>query len=141
MVVSDENKQKIKQALTDYLAGAPQPAFDYDLRDIAAKMQAVPMMSDWGGHFAIRLDGEIVSIDGSEPDKVQIESDPRTIRIVLYQGSLKHPILANLVPERPSDAISCAKCEGSGRCVPLQPSFLDAFVCYCGGLGWLLPSD
>jgi hypothetical protein len=59
----------------------------------------------------------------------------------LFQGSRKYPELAVLIPARPHDAPDCHFCKGTGREPMSEQLKLENIVCYCGGLGWLPPSE
>ncbi len=137
MKLNDEDRAKVAKSHSAYIHGKAQPVFNYDLRDIAAELKLLPMMNDMGGCFAMSLDGEIVSFTWEQPTVLRTETEPSIIRTVLFQGSKKHPALASLVPQRPAAAIDCPSCSGSGTCVPATPDVFDAFVCVCGGLGWV----
>jgi hypothetical protein len=141
MHLTEQHKLTLKQAYKDYLAGAPDPVMDFDMRDLAAEFEILPMLYDFGYCLAIKLDGEIVAMPWEPPRELEVISDPRTIRIILAQGARKHPPLQCLVPQRPAEAVDCAKCKGTGRCVPETPKIYDQFTCVCGGLGWLLKTD
>jgi len=103
---------------------------------VVAKFGALPLTLDMGGCLAIRADGEIISFLWDEPHDVKIERDPRRRNIALYQGSLKYPELAPLVPSRPTDAKPCGNCAGIAA---IRAQGIDNVVCACGGLGWLPP--
>jgi hypothetical protein len=129
-------KSVIQQALSKYMAGPEQPVFELDLRTVAAQLHVLPLMLDMGGCYALRQDGTVISFAWDATLDHRIETDARIIRIALFQGSLKHPEIVELVPKRPVGAENCRLCHGTGK-VSEKPA-LDAFVCYCGGLGWLL---
>ncbi|MBK7746221.1 MAG: hypothetical protein IPI39_03095 [Candidatus Obscuribacter sp.] len=141
MHLTEEQKQILRQAYGDYLAGPADPVMDFDMRDLSAKFELLPMLYDFGYCLAIKLDGQIVAMPWEPPHALEDESDARTIRVILAQGARKYPTLECLVPQRPAEAVDCAKCNGTGRCVPEVPSVYDNFICFCGGLGWLLKTD
>lgn len=141
MQLTEQQKQILRKAYQDYLAGPPDPVMDFDMRDLSAKFEILPMLYDFGDCLAIKFDGQIVAMPWDPPHELEVISDPRTIRIILAQGARKHPTLQCLVPQRPAEALDCAKCKGTGQ----WPSAIEYnqpnLVCYCGGLGWLLKSD
>src|SRR5262249_17155459 len=108
-----------------------------DLRALAGELRLLPVMLDSGGCFALRPDGHVLSLLWDEPHELRIEQDERVRNIALYQGSLKYPGLSHLVPTRPSGAIPCPACDGTGRVRGLPNGLAEKIVCSCGGLGWL----
>ncbi len=141
MVFCERDIPEIVAALAAFIA-EPEPytiGFDppLDLRAIAAEIQLLPACLDMGGCLGLRPSGEVASFVWDEPGQLRADSDERTRNTVYFQASLKHPTLAHLVPCRPSDAVVCSFCGGSGRGNELGQELADHFVCYCGGLGWL----
>ncbi|MGH7437917.1 MAG: hypothetical protein ACRENE_19735 [Polyangiaceae bacterium] len=123
---------RIRQRLAEYLTdSAPDPL---DIRSVVAKFGALPLTSDMGGCLAIRPDGKIVSFQWDEPHDAKVEQDARWRNVALYQGSLKCPELAPLVPPRPTDARPCEHCAGVAA---IRAQGIKGIVCYCGGLRWL----
>jgi hypothetical protein len=101
------------------------------------EVDALPLVLDMGGSYAIRASGDLVEFAWDGPGDAMPLGDPRLINAALYQGSLKHPQLACLVPSRPVSARDCVPCDGTGRpSVATQPG-LENVICYCGGVGWL----
>jgi hypothetical protein len=94
-------------------------------------------MLDGGGCLGVHPSGEVASFLWDEPDLLRAEHDQRIINIAYFQASLKYPALAALVPLRPTDALACPFCDGSGKCLDPRANLVDLVVCYCGGLGWL----
>ncbi len=136
---------KVKEALRTYI-NHPEPDlinFDepLDLRRLAAELELLPAMMDWGGCYAIRTDGQIFSFLWDSPYELRPENDPRIINTVLHQASQRYSELAELKPLKPADAQMCSSCGGTG-----DPCFgtdltneYNNIVCYCGNLGWLPP--
>ena len=143
MSVTSAQSKKIEAALRAYIAN-PEPYLigsenGFDLRGLAAELNALPMFLDFGGCYAIRVDGEIVSFMWDEPYSLKPENDPRIRNLVLFQGARKYPELDELVPKRPPEAEDCSHCSGTGI-EPMNGGLgfdEDMIVCYCGGLGWL----
>jgi hypothetical protein len=122
---------QIALALKQFLADAsPDPI---SLRKIAAEIEALPLVLDMGGCFAIRPNGDVVSFAWDTPSDVRIEEDPRIRNMAIFQGSEKYPTLQPLIPLRPADAPECPQCRGTGK----LPEAIPNLICYCGGLGWL----
>ncbi len=98
-------------------------------------MDALPLMLDMGGAFAIRANGDLVQFDWDGRQAAEPLDDARLINVALYQGSLKHPQLACLLPSCPVDTRDCAHCHGTGRPPFSTERELGNVICYCGGLG------
>ena len=131
-------EEKIKALIKNYISGPYQKYFELDLRKVAEEMQILPLMVDSGGCFALSTTGEIVSFGECNYRDLRIESDPKTIRTALYQGSLWFSEIKEMIPARPEEAIDCKDCETFNK---KHNNFSDSFVCMCGGLGWLLPEE
>jgi len=150
MQLSEEIAGKIQEALTKFIANPELYGINFeqspDLRRLAAELKLLPAMLDMGGCFAIRSDGQIFSFLWDSPYDLRPEDDPRIINIVLHQASQRYPELAELKPQKPTDASICSFCKGTGD--PLFGMDLtgtdlanraNQFTCYCGNLGWLPP--
>lgn len=96
-------------------------------------LNCLPIVWDSGGLFALRPNGDVVSIQWDQPESIQVISESRIRNTVLYSASCKFTELASLAPRRPESSKICPHCKGTGA---LQPPY-DKVVCYCGGLGWL----
>jgi hypothetical protein len=57
----------------------------------------------------------------------------------LFQGTKLHPELQFLLLPKPSDAIECPDCRGTGKLTfpPGYEHLSEKVICYCGGLGWM----
>jgi hypothetical protein len=118
-----------------------------NIRDFARKFRVLPLLQDWSGGWAIRPDGEIITFSYDEPFDMKVEEDVHRRNMALYEGSKKYPELKELVPERPSNAVECPYCKGTGDAVDQRTKeyfqqegkehLLNTFRCYCGGLGWI----
>lgn len=109
------------------------------LRELATELNALPMSLDFGGCYAIRPNGEIISFRWDDPYNLESENDPRIRNLVLFQGAKKYPELSEFVPSRPPVAEDCSHCNGTGI-EPMNEKLgfdEERIVCYCGGLGWL----
>jgi hypothetical protein len=143
MSVTSAHSEKIEAALRAFIASpVPYPIGlenPLDLRELAAELNALLMFLDFGGCYAIRPDGEIISFLWDKPYNLEYENDPRIRNLVLFQGAKKYPELDKLVPPRPPDAEDCSHCGGTGVESMNEKLGFDEerLVCYCGGLGWL----
>lgn len=133
---------EIVAALDEFVA-EPEPYilhFDtpLDLRIMAAEMRVLPAVLDWGGCFALRPSGEVVSFTWDKPQQLRVEPDERIRNLTYFQATLKYPRLASLVPQRPLNAVVCSYCHGSGRWGGgrLPDDLAKSIICNCGGLGW-----
>jgi hypothetical protein len=127
-----EGEKQIALILKQFLAdSSPDPL---SLRKLAAEIQALPLVADMGGCYAIRCNGDIVSFAWDSPGELRLEEDPRIRNMAIFQGSKKHPALRALVPPRPADARDCPHCGGRGALPAPMP---ENVICYCGGLGWV----
>jgi hypothetical protein len=127
-----EAANQIALALKQFLADhSPDPI---SLRKIAAEIEALPLVMDMGGCYAIRCNGDVVSFAWDTPSDVRVAEDPRTRNMAIFQRSKKYPTLQSLVPARPDDAAECPQCRGTGKLPEPMPANV---ICYCGGLGWL----
>lgn len=114
----------------------PDPS---DLRETVAQLEVLPLMLDWGGCYALRSDGQVISFLWDVPMEVRVENDLRIRNIALFQGSKKYPELMALIPPKPSNAVECSGCDGTGIEKTTAKMGFDNFVCYCGGVGWIPP--
>jgi hypothetical protein len=95
---------------------------------------ALPLYLGWTETLGILPDGRLVRWStedeyvGLRPIETQLDAN-----VALVEGSKKYPALAHLIPQRPSSALTCPACRGTGR-GPLAEH--DA-ICSCGGTGWL----
>jgi hypothetical protein len=140
-VIAVQDIPEIVAAL-DAFVMAPEPytiGFDppLDLRALAGELRLLPATLDMGGCLGLHPSGEVVSFLWDEPTTLRPEADPRTRNLAYFQASLKYPVLAPLVPRRPTNAVICSHCAGSGKCSGMPAELADKIVCYCGGLGWL----
>ena len=99
-------------------------------------INALPLMLDSQGTYAIRADGELVQFEWGRSTQPSPVHHPRIINTILYQGSCLYPVLASLVPERPATAATCPHCGGTGR-ASWSNRGEEPKPCFCGGVGWL----
>jgi hypothetical protein len=137
--LTPEHRDLIERKLSEFIGGEAW----VDCRNAAGSARALPLYLDWTACMALRPDGEVIWIDYDEPHQVRPVEDERERNLGLFQGSRNDPDLQFLVPPRPSDAIECATCKGTGRLVfPEDHQHLaEKLICYCGGLGWLPASS
>ena len=128
----------LETELTRYLA---EPFGPPDAHTVAARHRVLPLVNDFMGCWALDMDGRLVFCAWEALESVVPVSDQPVDAIganaVLALGSRRFPALAAIRPARPSDAIACATCDGSGRLA----EWPENVVCACGGLGWLPASE
>jgi hypothetical protein len=107
----------------------------------AARHQVLPLFNDFMGCWALDMDGRLVFCAWGAIETVAPVSDHPVdaagSNAALALGSRHFPALAAIRPARPSDAVTCTTCDGSGRLA----EWPENVVCACGGLGWLPPSS
>ena len=126
--------EQIATRLKDYVADSSHDALN--LRELAARYEALPLCIDWERCWALQLDGRVVVFSHESEDPcLREEDDPRLRNVALFQGSITYPEISSLVPARPAEARDCPYCaeKGIGRECLEQHNI----VCYCGGLGWV----
>jgi hypothetical protein len=107
------------------------------LPELARRLDVLPLTWDMGGCAAIRPTGEIVSWAWDEETKVSVDNTPLGRNRALFQGAAKYPGLLPFLPSRPSTAVTCVHCKGTGKLSILPEAFPGQFVCFCGGAGWV----
>lgn len=107
---------------------------------IAKDHHALTVYCDLGGCLAIQPDGDVLCIPDDPGMPVHIETDPLQRNLAFVQASKRYPELADLFPTRPVDAQPCSECDGSGIHPITAHGGFEAFICRCGGTGWL-PAD
>ena len=135
-MLSPELKARLRHSLDSFFEQDTPRA--HGLRPVARELGVLPITDDWDRDFGIRLsDGKVVSFNRTEPFEVQVVTVPNAELAVLGHAWTLFPKLAPLVPARPTEAIDCPLCDGSG--LMRHGKRPRGFSCYCGGLGWSLP--
>ena len=122
--MSDSPQDNIRRRLAEYLGKA-----DGEFRDIASRLEALPVYSDLGGTLFITPSLHILSLR-SDDTVVSEELSSEWKLIALVAAAERFPELGQLLPVRPSGVTPCEVCSGTGR---LQQSLRCAS---CFGLGW-----
>jgi hypothetical protein len=134
MSIESTVAEQIVVRLQEYLSDPDHDALN--LRQLAARFEALPLCVDWEKCWALRPDGQVVVFAHESGDpNLRTEDDARMINVALFQGSLTYPEIQSLVPARPADADDCPFCDATG----LKTERLEGqtIICYCGGLGWV----
>lgn len=106
---------------------------DDEVRLLGREHEALPIIFDQGGWWAIRLDGTIVTWGWGIPEDPEIETDLRWRNQALFEGTTKFPELWLLLSPRPTSSRECHVCHGSGK----EPESPRDWCLYCGGLKWV----
>ena len=109
------------------------------MRELATRLDVLPLACDALAFFALRRDGAVVSID-FEDGAVQLWDDIRVRDVMIAQGTKAYPELRMLLPARTTASLVCRECEGTGRARHEGQPLAANVVCWCGGLGWI-PED
>lgn len=134
-MIASKLSQLIKTEIERHLAD-PNP-LNLDSRPFVEYHNVLPLLADWNGFFGLRSNGDVLVFlydDGVMVSK--LETDTRIRRVALAQGAKRYAWLAELIPPRPSDAVDCSVCGGTGQ-IQVPGILPGALVCCCGGLGWL----
>jgi hypothetical protein len=138
MLISSTLTEQIEARIKEFLAETtPDPN---GMRKIAAEFRVLPLFPDFGACYAIRPNGEVISVGWDDHSDVQVHHELRTLRTILFQGSKRYPELQTLLPPKPVDARVCHVCNGTGIFV-IAGTATTTIVCHCGGYGWLPPDS
>jgi len=121
--MDDSLQQRIRGRLAEYLTNT---AAEY--RDVACRFEALPVYSDMGGTLFITPSLQILIMRHDEA-AVSEECTPEWRLVARVAAAERFPELRQLLPSRPSAALDCSVCGGTGR-------LLGARCGSCFGLGW-----
>ena len=102
---------------------------DSPRRELARAMDVLPAYVDMGGALVLTQDGEVLEFDFESESRKPAHEPWLTVA----RGSLarRYDDSAELMPERPADALDCPSCGGTGI-------MLKGAICVqCSGLGWI----
>lgn len=118
-VLSESERQEIQLVVDAYAVAPETHAFPGELAQVAAKAKAIPVYADIGGALLLDSMGRILSVSTNEPwnasTEVEEETDENWRAVALVSAAERYPSLQFLRPLRPSTAIDCPACGGSGR--------------------------
>lgn len=140
----------IQNAIDDFVITFKQHAVkDYetnetlDLREIAARLNVLPLVFDLGVSWGIRPNGAVILFTIENSPETETVENQKMINIVLFDAAKNYPELSELMPVCNPESIVCPGCDGTG----IIKEFADhellskATRCNCGGLGWLPSAD
>lgn len=116
--------KKIRQLIEDLkVEGQDSPQ-----RQLARAADVLPAYVDMGGALVLTDEGKILEYDLES--EVRKPAGEPWITIAQVSLAKRYDELAELMPERPSDAVDCRSCDGTGV-------MLKGAICVrCSGLGW-----
>src|SRR2546425_12239620 len=104
-------REMLENLVTEHLQSTSRSA-------VAARHHVLPLMDDFMGCWALTMSGELAFVPHEEPEVLDLVRDHPTetigTHVALAEGSRRYPALASIRPRRPSDAIPCTTCDGSG---------------------------
>src|SRR5947208_16089537 len=121
---------QVEAALSRFLSEFdPDPL---DVKGIARRHHALPLLLDMGGCVALRPNGELIQFLWDTPDHVVIAADPKMRHVARAAGSRRYAAISGLSPTRTSTSEVCATCKVTG----LLRAELPYIVRSCGAPGW-----
>lgn len=129
MSLDDQLEGDLRDLVRKYLAAAPGDR----VGEVARVNNALPLRADVGGVTLLRPDGELISHAWDSEEPARREKDARMRLLALKAGADRYPLLAALLPERPSGASDCPECGGTGRILIAETEVTCGLCC---GLGW-----
>jgi hypothetical protein len=138
VTLGPEESAFIRERVERFESEAPEGVRRFLGRHVQAH-QALPLFNGWTETLAIRADGELVRWTTEEwPMPVQEFDDRTWVQLALVQAAARYPELRQLAPSRPTNALRCETCGGTGF-IGGTTTHLEGPICRCGGTGWLLP--
>jgi len=106
-----------------------------------AKAGHLLLVRDWTADIVLSRDGEMIVIDTEDGQPPRPATDSER-RVTLFRSITRYPELLSLLPPRPSEAIDCPACSGTGVLTVrfVNPKLRDV-VCRCGGGGWITAGE
>ena len=128
-------KGHIERLIAEYLQSDDE-RFEW-VRNAVRRFGFLPLYLGWVSTLGIRPDGSMVRWDHEDdPEVIKELDDSFWSRTALALGARKFPELAQLVPNKPPDGLTCDMCAGEG----IVRGAGD-LICRCGGLGWIVPGE
>jgi hypothetical protein len=121
--MDDSTQQEIRRQLAAYLT---DPAAEH--HDVAIRFEALPVYSDMGGTLFITPSLQVLVMRSDEGSLSEERSSEWRL-VALVAAAERFASLKQLLPSRPSAAVDCSVCAGTGRLMGVRCGT-------CLGLGW-----
>lgn len=129
--------EQIAERIRSIVASTPKQGGHID--NEAARYGGVAVMGTIGAVWLLRPDGTLWEVD-DDFGRPLVPLPAEWHHAALSCGAERYPWLAELVPPRPADALSCPTCDGRGRIgVRGSSEGQGAFCPQCRARGWLPP--
>lgn len=126
MKLTSKLADKIERAIAA-AAVAPKGHIDQE----ASSNHGLALFGTIGEVWLLRADGSLWRVDSDFG--LPLEPLPEELHTVaIVAGVQRHPWLAELLPRRPPEAVTCPECAGTGKLGPENAYFCSR----CSGLGW-----
>lgn len=99
-----------------------------EIREAAHATGGVPAFIGAGGVYVVTPELAVLHFDPETG--IATEADEFWRRIAHIQAAKKYPSLESLLPTRPTEAVDCPNCNGTGRVL------IFAICGECAGTGW-----
>lgn len=115
---------------------ASTPAAGGHIDNEAARYGGVALMGTIGAVWLLRPDGTLWEVD-DDFGRPLVPLAPEWHHAAMVYGATRYPWLAELIPPRPADALTCPTCKGH-RWIPFAGSTdPHGLICHeCRGRGW-----
>jgi hypothetical protein len=127
----------IPAELSELIRGWIEKAKRDDPTSLTRGGDALLIYRDMGGSCFIRPDGTVLTEGHDSDGGPQVEVNEGWRCVALLAGSRGWPELACLLPPRPSDAVVCRNCSGTGSILIGKVGIGCGSCC---GLGWCSPT-
>ena len=101
----------------------------------AAKYGGVALMGTIGAVWVLRPDGTMWEVD-DDFGRPLVPLSPEWHHAAFASGAKRYPWLAELVPPRPADALTCGTCNGGGEIRISGSEGAGVFCPQCHARGW-----
>ena len=140
MLATDELAGRIRARIEEYLSSRAQ-RFAWSFEAVR-RFEFLPLYFGWTALLGMCPDASLILWEHEDEAArawIRELNDPFLRRLALAQGAKRYPELESLVPVRPANGEECESCGGTGRILGLPED--SNVICYCGGLGWVIPGE
>ena len=104
---------------------------DAEVEGLVRQHRVLPISADMGSTYFFRIADRQVLCCGWGPNDALYIEEPSMQVGAMVAGAKRYPQLKAFLPKRPSDAVECVECHGTG-------TILNSCGCgACWSLGWL----